>query len=809
MQTLSHHAHPIIRLVLFSLVLFSAPAAAQTEANFSSGTQPARQYGMHEIVLRGDGSVANPFDTRATITFTPPSGAANAITVDLFYDGEDVWRGRVYVSEAGEWAWATASEDDALLDGQGGVFSAEESDLRGMLRQHPDDPKQWATDDGQWFLNLSDTAYRLFEQQQTRWRDYVQDAAEQGITSLRSGALGGWEWLPAEQGEFGASNYPWDGDDLTRFNLEKFQTTDKRLQWMLNNFPDMYVQMILFGQIHWETQEAGEAWASVPPEIREQTMRYMIARWAAYPQLFWLTANDLDCSPNLPLNRAYTLEVGRYFAAHDPWGHLLSAGPARDQPFCFTEGDEAEWVSYIHLEGSHELDAQYALEYEDIPLHVFFGEDYYEQEHPTRSPENPAYFQRWLYWSWLLAGGSANYGGRYWVIHPYDKTGILPFEHRDMKYGALKGLDSVPHIPVYFEERGLDLVGFVRDDGLARNLSGENDVRRPRVAYRGDLDEVLVYHPNARSAGARATVRADVAASLSIDLSEQPYRYSVEWYRAADGAAEMGEALAGGAVVQLSAPWVGADVVLRLVKQDALPHTPTPAPMPEGDTVLVVYTFDEGEGSVVHDVSGVGRALDLEIAEMAAVSWGAGFLSVDAPTQIVSSSAANKIIEAARATNALTVEAWLRPDNLTQDGPARIISLSPNIRERSFTLGQDSLEEQQGSRYVMRLRTSETDANGIPALVTTASTVSTELTHVVYTRAVNGEARLYVNGEEVASGRVPGDFTNWPADWPLVLANEVTGERPWLGEYHFVAIYNYALDAAQVSAKFAAGAEQP
>src|SRR5690606_1896650 len=159
---------------------------------------------------------------------------------------------------------------------------------------------------------------------------------------------------------------------------------------------------------------------------------------------------------------------------------------------------------------------------------------------------------------------------------------------------------------------------------------------------------------------------------------------------------------------------------------------------------LVVYTFDEGEGSVVHDVSGVGRALDLEIAEMAAVSWGAGFLSVDAPTQIVSSSAANKIIEAARATNALTVAAWLRPDNLTQDGPARIISLSPNIRERSFTLGQDSLEEQQGSRYVMRLRTSETDANGIPALVTTASTVSTELTHVVYTRAVNGAARLYV-----------------------------------------------------------------
>lgn len=34
----------------------------------------ARKFGVYEIVLTGDGAVTNPFDTQATVTFTPPSG---------------------------------------------------------------------------------------------------------------------------------------------------------------------------------------------------------------------------------------------------------------------------------------------------------------------------------------------------------------------------------------------------------------------------------------------------------------------------------------------------------------------------------------------------------------------------------------------------------------------------------------------------------------------------------------------------------------------------------------------------------------
>ena len=47
-------------------------------------------------------------------------------------------------------------------------------------------------------------------------------------------------------------------------------------------------------------------------------------------------------------------------------------------------------------------------------------------------------------------------------------------------------------------------------------------------------------------------------------------------------------------------------------------------PLPGGrvsDGLLALYTFDEGSGSTVHDVSGVGTPLDLTIANTGAVSW--------------------------------------------------------------------------------------------------------------------------------------------------------------------------------------------
>src|ERR671934_228650 len=62
-----------------------APEKVPSSANFTRGTATARKFGTHEIELTGNAAVSNPFDTTATVMFTPPSG--QAVNVYAFYDG--------------------------------------------------------------------------------------------------------------------------------------------------------------------------------------------------------------------------------------------------------------------------------------------------------------------------------------------------------------------------------------------------------------------------------------------------------------------------------------------------------------------------------------------------------------------------------------------------------------------------------------------------------------------------------------------------------------------------------------------------
>jgi hypothetical protein len=76
---------------------------------------------------------------------------------------------------------------------------------------------------------------------------------------------------------------------------------------------------------------------------------------------------------------------------------------------------------------------------------------------------------------------------------------------------------------------------------------------------------------------------------------------------------------------------------------------------------------------------------------------------------------------------------------------------------------------------------------------------------VVYTRDASGVARIYLDGLEVTSGVVGGDLSNWDSTYQLLLTNELTGDRPWLGELHLVAIYDRALDILEVERNFQVG----
>ena len=112
-------------------------------------------------------------------------------------------------------------------------------------------------------------------------------------------------------------------------------------------------------------------------------------------------------------------------------------------------------------------------------------------------------------------------------------------------------------------------------------------------------------------------------------------------------------------------------------------------------------------------------------------------------------------------------------------------------------------------QYEARTRSSNTDNNGAPALLTSATGMFAQasLQHVVLTYdAVNGQ-QIYVNGKYTgdADPGKGGTVGNWDGTFALVLGNETTGQRQWQGVIKFAAIHSRALTAAQVQQNFAAG----
>jgi hypothetical protein len=81
----------------------------------------------------------------------------------------------------------------------------------------------------------------------------------------------------------------------------------------------------------------------------------------------------------------------------------------------------------------------------------------------------------------------------------------------------------------------------------------------------------------------------------------------------------------------------------------------------------------------------------------------------------------------------------------------------------------------------MRLRTTTTDTNGRPSKTSAVGTATTALTHLVYTRNSSGFVKLYINGVEQLNSTVGGNFSNWSDAYRLMLGNELSGDRPWLG----------------------------
>ncbi len=220
-----------------------------------------------------------------------------------------------------------------------------------------------------------------------------------------------------------------------------------------------------------------------------------------------------------------------------------------------------------------------------------------------------------------------------------------------------------------------------------------------------------------------------------------------------------------------------------------------------GPDPVVLYQFNEDSSSQIIDSSGVNPPAHLEIPDQKSLKRASGSLTLLRPTFLASKTPPTKLINAVKKSGEITISAWITPANLSQSGPARIVTISRDSSNRNATLGQDK------STFDARFRTDRTGTNGTPSL--SSGKVLTKQTHVVFTRSKNGKGTTFINGRQSGQRNFSGSPVNWDGGYRIALGNELSNDRPWLGTFHQVAIYADALSPTDIAKLFQNGLAPP
>lgn len=220
--------------------------------------------------------------------------------------------------------------------------------------------------------------------------------------------------------------------------------------------------------------------------------------------------------------------------------------------------------------------------------------------------------------------------------------------------------------------------------------------------------------------------------------------------------------------------------------------------------LIAYYPLTEGTGTTAGDRSGFGEELNLAL--LGNVQWLSDRNGVvfDGSTSLLhSEGAALKLHQRITLTEEFSLTAWVKPNQSSQDGPARIITYSGGTSARMFTLGHGRWGEANND-LTFRLRTAETNENGEAEIGAEDALFTDQPQHLVVTFE-GSIVRIYRDGEKIHSKAREGGLSNWDESFPLVLGAEANDDRHWAGEMYQVAIYDRELTPSEIQSQFAAG----
>jgi hypothetical protein len=248
------------------------------------------KYDFFELTLHGPAD-GNPYlDTHLQATFTLDH---RSIQVDGFYDGDGIYKLRFMPDTEGHWTYTTTSNAPALANHTGSLLCTPPApNSHGPVSVR--NIHHFAYADGTPYFPFGTTCYA--------WAHQGAAMEQQTLTTLASAPFNKIrmcvfpksyefnhnepELYPVPRPPPPPPPHPPGGDPLTRFNPAFFA----HFEQLLSRLRDLNIEadIILFHPYdRW-------GYASMPAEADDRYLRYVIARFSAFRNVWWSLANEYD-----------------------------------------------------------------------------------------------------------------------------------------------------------------------------------------------------------------------------------------------------------------------------------------------------------------------------------------------------------------------------------------------------------------------------------------------------------------------------------------------------------------------------------
>ena len=337
-----------------------------------------------------------------------------AIRVDGFYDGEGVYRIRHMPDREGSWHYTTRSRTPALNGISGTYICCEpEPDAHGPVRVRGQ--FHFAHADGTAFFPFGTTCYAWTHQPLALQEQTLGTLASASFNKIRMGVFPK-HYIYSENPpllpmfEIGADG----AEDFTRPNPVAFRHLDRQVAALMRL--GIEADIILFHPYdRW-------GYCDMSPAQDFAYLRHVVARLAAYRNVWWSLANEydflLDVKPIAHWDALCRLVVG-----HDPYNHPVSI---HNGEVAMKYDHRRPWISHVCVQ---DWDVKRTQDWRhEWGKPVVNDEPEYEGDIPRPWGNISARELVHRFWTTVTRGGYAGHGETY--LHPDDllwwaKGGVL------------------------------------------------------------------------------------------------------------------------------------------------------------------------------------------------------------------------------------------------------------------------------------------------------------------------------------------------------------------------------------------------